>query len=694
MKKKILFFLIILISICALSNVCAAEDVASDISDSQISAQVGDSIESSAADDTYQQQVINEVKITGNTHKLNSDTNNFGDIQKTIDQADEGDTIELNGTFRFNRDDNVITINKTMTIRGADDGAIIILGDNIQLSSRFFNIDSMASNVIFDNLKFQSKNAIIWKGDKGVINNCQFINGNSNINGTLVLQANNCNISNCIFRNNNAYQYGGAIVISGKDNLISSCNFYENHVTTPDNLIGSGGAIYSSCENLIIDKCNFTGNKVANGNGGAIAIMGKDNTISNCQFEGNSISNSINHTSIIGGGAIYSGGEGLKVDNCDFKDNKALGLKGGAICSDKTNTIENSYFDNNLALKGNDISSDSFSHIRKNIFMLENDENKADAVYGIDLEELNRNNFTVKKVPSRITFISTGMIFEYGDSGSITMEVYGGTVKMENIKVLNHPEAKITLSNKVLTISNLAVGKYVLHVTATGDENHTDVDNDLSITVNKATAAIKAQKITVALKSGSSWAISIVDSRNNKPIANMGLTLKVKTGKNYKTVLVTTNSKGIAYYKTKGLSKGTHEVIVSASHAGYKFNTLKSSITVVKQKALKFKLRYKEDGKGGSIRSFIVLNKKTKKAVNGVKVKVLIYTGKKYKTYTLKSKKQGKYNGAIGFATNDFSAGKHKVVLKPVNIKYKGSFTTSFKLKKSATKGPKFFRVV
>jgi len=694
MKKKILFFLIILISICTISNVCAADDVASDISDNQIAAQTIDSIEASTVDDdTYQQEVTTEVKSTGNTHKLNSDTNTFEDIQKTIDLADDGDTIELNGTFSFNKNDNEITINKTITISGAGDGAIIILGDNF-LSSRFFNIDTSASNVIFNNLKFKSENAILWKGDNGLITNCQFNNAKSKDGGAVILQANNCNITNCIFGDNQANQYGGAIFITGKNNLISSCNFYGNQVTAPTNLIGGGGVIYSNCENLNIDKCNFTRNKVANGNGGAIVILGKDNLISNCQFEENSISKSINNTSIIGGGAIYSDGERLIIDNCDFKDNSALGLYGGAICSDKTNTIENSYFDNNLALNGNDISSDSFSHITNNKFMLENDENKADAVYGIDVKYLDDNNFTVKKIPSKITFISTGMIFEYGASGSITMEVYGGTVKKENVNVLNHPEAKITLSNNVLTISNLAVGKYVLHVTATGDENHTDGGNDLSITVNKATAAIKAQKITVALKSGSSWAINIVDSRSGKPIANMKLTLKVKTGKKYNTVTVTTNSKGVAYYKTNKLSKGTHEVIVSASHAGYKFNTLKSSITVVKQKPLKFKLRYKEDGKGGSIRSFIVLNKKTKKAVNGVKVKLLIYTGKKYKTYTLKSKKQGKYNGAFGFATNDFSAGKHKVVIKPINIKYKGSFTTSFKLKKSATKGPKFFRVV
>ena len=174
----------------------------------------------------------------------------------------------------------------------------------------------------------------------------------------------------------------------------------------------------------------------------------------------------------------------------------------------------------------------------------------------------------------------------------------------------------------------------------------------------------------------------------------MKLTLKVYTGKKYKKVTVKTNSKGEASYKTRGLSKGIHKVIVSASHSGYNFNTLKSSITVVKPVSLKFKIQSKKDEAGGSIRSFIVMNKKTKKGINGVKVKVLIYTGKKYKSYTLKSSKKDKYKGAFGFATNDFSAGNHKVVLKPVSIKYKGSFKTSITIKKSAAKGPRFFRVI
>ena len=178
----------------------------------------------------------------------------------------------------------------------------------------------------------------------------------------------------------------------------------------------------------------------------------------------------------------------------------------------------------------------------------------------------------------------------------------------------------------------------------------------------------------------------------------MKLTLKVYTGKKYKTVHVTTNSKGVASYKTKGLSAGTHKIVVSGTHSGYKFNTLTSSIKVIKQTALKFKLQARTSDRDGAILSYIVSNKKTNKGINGIKIKFLIYTGKKYKTFVLKTKKiKGStkiYNGAIGFATNEFSVGTHKVKILPYDLKYKGSATSSIVIKKSAAKGVKFFRSI
>ena len=691
MKRKLIFFFIFVVSVCAISNVSASDmaDIASDACE-DMENQVMSEIDSV---DNYQQ--ANAEYELQTVHKLDSNNNAFDDIQRTIDEAGEGDTIELNGTFSFN---NVVNINKSIKIIGSGDGATISKGDAIK-KFNYFNIAAIASNVVLSNLKFTSNHAsaINWNGDNGVISNCIFENNNAQgegLGGAINLHANNCNITDCSFKNNGAYNYGGAIYIEGENNSISYSKFEDNNVNSLETtVITSGGAIYSKGKGLTIDTCNFKGNSAINGNGGAVYVEGDGNIIFNSTFSDNFLSNTLNSTSLIGGGAIYSNSYALVINKSSFKQNKAEGLYGGAVSSNIVYQIENSLFDNNIALKGNDIHGISFSVVKNNHFILEFDENDDDAIYGINSIYFEENSFTFNKVASSVKF-SAGMVFEYASSGSIYVTVNGGTISIENIKILNHSEAKITFSKNVLTVSNLAVGKYTLRVITTPDDRHNSVENDLSITVKKATAVIKASKVTVALKSGASWTIKIVDSKTGKPVGNMKLTLKVFTGKKCKTVHVTTNSKGEAAYKTKGLTKGTHKVIVSASHAGYNFNTLKSSITVVKPVPLKFKIQFKKDEDGGSIRSFLVLNKKTKKGINGVKVKVLIYTGKKYRSYTLKSSKKDNYKGAFGFATNDFSTGKHKVVLKPVSIKYMGSFKTSLTIKKKAAKGPKFFRVI
>ena len=280
------------------------------------------------------------------------------------------------------------------------------------------------------------------------------------------------------------------------------------------------------------------------------------------------------------------------------------------------------------------------------------------------------------------------MIFEYGKSGSISVSVEGGWIEHENIHVLDHPEAKISYINNILSVSGLAVGKYTLRVTATPDDYHFPVDADLSITVNKATAVIKASKITVALKKGTLWTIKLVDSKTGNAISNMKLTLKIYTGKKYKTVSVKTNSKGEANYQTKGLGQGTHKVIVSGSDASYNFNTLTSSIKVVKQTPLKFTVK-KKVAKDGSTISITV--KKGKKGVNGIKLNVLVYTGKKLtKTVILKSKTKSKLKGVCGWGTNRLSTGTHKIVIMPADIKYGGSKTVKLPIKKSASKYPKW----
>ena len=692
MKKILLIFLIMIISVCAFSNVSAAD--ASDITTSDNSS----TIETQPLAETIIEEQIADNQ--DNVPNLKSGEDEYRNIQREIDAAKEGSTITLNGNYTC---DYLININKPITIEGAGDGAVIKYNGSNDYSSPFFRVKEEAPNVVLSNIKFIGGTflwggAVTWEGDNGTIKNCEFIDntviGENAIGGALLILGDNCKVENSIFTNNHAFKHGGAILWEGNNGRITNCEFNDNIANGEES---HGGAITLYGDNCIVDYCKFINNHCTD-YGGAISVLQQDITIKSCEFYNNSVTNKKDENKTQGGGAIFSAdSDGLLVDNCTFIGNKALKGNGGAISLYLNNTVQNSFFEDNLAQSGNDLMY-SCPNVISNHFVLAYDEKISDAINGIPYSELLRlgNILERTKVNSNVTF-TPGLIFKYGSSGSIYVTVEGGKIERENINVINHTEAKISYSNDIITISNLNVGNYVLRVTTTPDENHTSVDGDLNFTVEKATAIISASKLTVALKSSGVWTIKLVDSSNNKPIANLKLTLKVYTGKKYKTVTVKTNSKGIASYKTKDLAAGTHKIEVRGTHGGYEFNTLKSSITVVKQTPLKYKLIERVSDKTGSILSYVLINKNTNKPINGVKINVLIYTGKKYKTYQLTSKKikgKKKNNGAFGFSTNSFSAGKHKVVITPENIKYKGSITTYIIINKLATKGIKHFRKI
>ena len=700
MNKKIILFLLILVSLCAISQVSATDNT------DYLATDNTDDIELQSIEETdFEESVIDDSQDSQvNDDKLESGNNNYRPIQDQIDSASQGETIYLDGEYVC---DYLIVVNKSVNIIGSGNGATIKYNydDSNPPKSPFFWITENATNVSLKNIKFIGGTflwggAINWNGENGTISNCEFTNnqvsGGNAIGGAIVIIADNCKVTNCTFTANRADLHAGAILCNGTGGTISDCTFNDNFASGVESF---GGA-------LVINHVSDYG--------GAISVLeGTNNIISDCRFNANYVSNGIGENKYyLGGGAIFSACIGLTINNCNFTGNLARKSQGGAISLSDNDVLNNSYFRDNSALLGNDLYGNAAHDITYNTFVIDFNESNADAIrlnltadnnvpYGdllkYFLEEMNNNTLVKIKENSTVKF-SAGMIFQYASSGSIYVTVEGGHIELANITVLNHPEAKITFANTLLTVSNLAVGKYTLRVTTTPDENHTSVDGDLSITVNKATAAVKASKITVALKSGSIWTISVADSRNNKPIANMKLALKVYTGKKYITVYVTTNANGVATYKTNNLAQGTHTVIVSASDARYSLTTLTSSITVVKQTVLKFKLQSKRSDKGGALLSYMALNKKTKKGINGIQFKVSIYTGKTFKTYTIKSKKiKGKkktYMGAFGFSTNAFSAGKHKVVITPVSIKYKGTIKTTITIKKAATKGPKYFRKV
>lgn len=711
MKRSLMLLLLVLISVFAISGVNASEDILQDNSTNEI---VGSPIDEIVAEE-------NDLEMTENANDeiISNDSGNYRSIQEMIDSAKpEEETVYLDGsTYSC---DYLVVINKTITLDG-NGSTLIFNGSDKNYTSTFFYINKTASNVVMKNLKFVNGNlqfggAITWEGDHGVISNCTFdhnlARGKSAMGGAIFMLGNNCTVVNSTFKDNVAQEFGGAILWNGTNGTINNCEFIGNEASGDES--GRGGALVIAGDNCTVINSNFTENHCTF-MGGAIFISNSTNSrIVNCNFDGNYLQKE--QFSIFddaGGGAIFSACEGLLIDYCNFTNNHA-NFTAGAIHLSNNDTVTNSFFNKNRAIKGddgfengNDIAYfgtlDVYkNNIRLNTFILDYGEPENYAV-GIDASDIvaahemmdiivGNNTFIKTKLNSTISF-SAGIIFDYATTSSpVQIIVTGGIVEIKNIKVLNHPEAKIGFSNNELTVSNLPVGKYTLMVTTTPDEGYNEANATISVIVNKATAVLSASSASVVLKKATNWDIKLIDGKSKKPIANMVITLKVYTGSKYQTVTVKTDSKGIAHFKTSSLTKGKHKMVVTGTHAGYNFNSITYYVTVVKPTALKFKVYKRNNDKSGSLISFQVLNKKTKKPVNGIKVTFEVKIGSKYKkfitlkTKTVKDKKGKKIKGITGFFTNKLSVGKHAVVVTPVSIKYSGSGKSAITIKKSAKK--------
>ncbi|WP_394325432.1 hypothetical protein [Methanobrevibacter arboriphilus] len=288
----------------------------------------------------------------------------------------------------------------------------------------------------------------------------------------------NTTFINCIFTNNTAGQYGGAIMYSSYNFTIINSTFIDNTATWGGVIFGQPA--YSNSTGLTIISSNFTNNTATTGGGGVIYNDINNYMLINCTFTNNTaalyggaihnnggnftIINSafINNTATNYGGAIYNTGANMSVNNSNFTNNTAT-IYGGAIYNTGTNTsVNNSNFTNNTSntFGGAIYNAGANWGVNKSNFIGNNAFNHGGAIYnnGINASIISSNfvNNTASiggGIFNNQTMLVSGNIMEGNIASTLGNEIYNnGSMGILNLTYLNN--STVTVKNNTYVILN------------------------------------------------------------------------------------------------------------------------------------------------------------------------------------------------------------------------------------------------
>ena len=514
----------------------------------------------------------------------------FDAIQTTIDNANESDTIILQGTY--SGDSKPITINKAITLRGSGDGAKL----NGRLTTQILNIK--ADNVVLENIAFvsgtandrfdpSSGGAIYCYADNLKVISCNFTKNSAQYGGAIAAEGNNVSIANCVFTGNTALYTGGAFQLNGNDNDVSNCIFKDNlayHAGGSVAWVGSNGILSNS-----VFTNSITDLSLASQFGGAVVWIGSNGKLKKSIFA--------NNTARTYGAAVYWRGIKGSLEYCIFANNTSGNDSAYWGSSDY---VKFNYWGFNIN------SGDSF--IRQKLLF---DAGYASPQNWVNIEEFPDSiNFTLNDGSKLLDFmpnyqfesyvlINNSFIFKKDTiiqaSNLITYCLYNGkyfkiTLVDENYNKLPSKICQIKLNGKTyekktdsngaakLQISLKSIGTYKISCIFPGDSRFNPISKSYKITVKKQkpTLAVK----TKALKLKSKRKIIKVQLKDQFKNTNAKKTVKMTINK--KTYSAKTNSKGIASFKVILKAKKTYKYSV-------KFNGNKYFSAISKKASVKVK---------------------------------------------------------------------------------------------------------
>lgn len=657
-----------------------------------------------------------EPVLAGKTVNVVGDK--FSDIQKKIDKAKDNYTVILNGTYKGSG--SPIYITKDLTIEGSPSATL-----DATSQSSIFRISG--SKVTLKNLKLINANSdqaggAIYSYGTLIILNCTFKN-----NSVKHLEDS---------PDGEGYGNGGAIYSTGQL-VIKDSKFIKNKAYVQesrrdmDRYVSSdgscGGAIYSKGI-LSLDNSKFSLNR---GGLGTVYLCG-DGNITNSIFDSEYVKvDDFKELNVINssfkncyGALMLSYGDEMPgkdeqsavlIDSCNFTDNEASITE---FYTFSNITLVNCMFKNNE--EGYRTYS-GYTSIINSSFINES---------GLYVLDLFMDNCRFINNSDAIRY-STGNIFNC-DFINNTFDDYfsqkGGVIFIENYSNESTVYSMINCSfinnrAKLGVMSlNFGYGKYSMILDNCTFEDNCYILEHISLLRSSINLIIKNSSdvlnFTISGKNkdrffDSSWNVipvlieaDVDKSVNTTYNSDETMTIKVKyingdvakkeivwlyfynydTGCTYKYD-VETNSKGIAKFKFSQLSYGKRLILPVGKNeltfigingltanglddGNYSIINIKKATTTIK--APKVVNKFKKS------KYFKITVKSNKKAVKKLELKLKVFTGKKYKTYTVTTNK----NGLAKFNTKSLKAGKHKVVISSGNPNYTVSAKSQITIKK------------
>ena len=280
------------------------------------------------------------------------DINSAGDILRVVGTVSAGaQNLSLTSATSINK-------NFQYTIEG-DAGGSTLIGTNGLTRMFTINAASAGQDVTFKNITFSGSTGSIGAGgsvfftNQANVNvtfeNCRFV-GNSLTSsvtvggGALNITNSTVTITDCLFKENQALQNGGAIAIYNTSNVtMTGCTFYKNSTTGTTQSFG-GGVLYVTGAAAVVNvnHCTFFQNNIGHPNQdyGTIRSDNGNTTITNSLFYDNKVTNTTVTPPVLGGpsdwGAAPSGIQTFSksigqwiTSNIDFVTNSRTFVKGG-----------------------------------------------------------------------------------------------------------------------------------------------------------------------------------------------------------------------------------------------------------------------------------------------------------------------------------------------------------------------------